>query len=65
VIKPINEIRNDQHRKVVQLWVAGHSAKEIAKMTGYTSKQGHRIVIRIVRRLRDQGYDIPRRAEAR
>jgi transposase len=62
---PINEIQNDRHRAVVRDWIAGKSAKQIADEHGYRSRQGHRIVIRLVRRLRDEGYDIPRRAEAR
>lgn len=62
-MKPVNEIRNDKHRAIVRDWIEGKSSKQIAKEHGYESKQGFRIVIRIVRRLREQGYDIPKRLD--
>lgn len=62
-MKPVNEIQNDKHRAIAYDWIAGKSAKQIAQEHGYTSSQGRRIVIRVVRRLREQGYDIPKRLE--
>jgi DNA-directed RNA polymerase specialized sigma24 family protein len=57
------DIPNEKHRKVVQLYVDGWTLKAIAKEMEYDSHNGFRIVARILRRLRNQGYDIPRKLE--
>ncbi len=56
---PPNEIKNDRHRKVAQLYIRGYTLKEIADECGYNSRNNIHIVTKVLRRLRADGYEIP------
>lgn len=56
-----HEIPNPKHRRIVELYVDGWTLKGIAKEMNYNTHNGFRIVARVLRRLRNAGYDIPRK----
>lgn len=60
-----HDIPNPKHRRIVELYVGGRTLQQIADddHVQYLSHNGFRIVARVLRRLRNEGYDIPRKLE--